>query len=96
MTIAPACALLRSIAAFSSRNARYCSLLSMARARSRLLRRANAHDVLDDLAAAVDDHAPAPGFAAQPGLLREFHALLANIMITGETEDLAHHVATGQ
>ena len=34
-----------------------------------------------------------PGFAAQPGLLRELHALLTNIVITGEAEDLAHHFA---
>ena len=36
-----------------------------------------------------------PGLPAQPGLLREFHAFLADVVIAGEPEDLAHHFAAG-
>src|SRR6185437_10835069 len=57
------------------------------------LRRAYARHVLDDLSATVDDHAPAAGVSAQPALLRELDAFLADIAIAGETDDLAHHFA---
>ena len=56
------------------------------------LRCANALHVLDDLAAAVDDHAPASSLAAEPGLLRQLQAFLAHVMVTGKTDDVAHHL----
>ena len=42
------------------------------------LRRADRRDVLDDVAAPVDDHAAAAGRAAEPRLLRELDAFLAD------------------
>ena len=57
------------------------------------LRRADRLDVLDDLAAAVDDHAAAAGLAAEPLLLRELDALLPDVVVAGEAQDVAHRVA---
>src|SRR5213078_1839378 len=57
------------------------------------LRRAYARHILDDLAAAIDDHAPAARVPAQPALLRELDAFLADVAIAGESDDLAHHFA---
>ena len=59
------------------------------------LRRAYARHVLDDLAAAIDDHAPAARVAAQPALLRELDAFLTDVAVAGEADDLAHHFAAG-
>jgi hypothetical protein len=52
------------------------------------LRRADRLDVFDDLAAAVDDHAAAPRFAAQPLLLRELEPFLPDVAIAGEAQDV--------
>ena len=53
------------------------------------LRRADRRDVLDRVAAAVDDHAAAARPAAEPLLLRELDALLAGVVVAGEAEDVA-------
>ncbi len=59
------------------------------------LRRANRLDVLDDLAATVDDHAAAARLAAEPLLLRELDSLLSHVAVAGEAQDVAHRVAAG-
>ena len=56
------------------------------------LRRADRLDVLDDVAAPVDDHAAAAGLAAQPLLLRELDAFLPDVAVAGEAEDVAHRL----
>src|SRR5205823_4151749 len=56
------------------------------------LRRADAGDVFHRLAAAVDDHATAPRLAAEPFLLPQLHAFLADVVIAGEAEDVTHAI----
>src|SRR5207244_13065996 len=62
---------------------------------SALLRRSYARYVLDDLAAAIDDHASAAGLTAQARLLRELHPLLSHIPVAGKPDDVAHDFAAG-
>ena len=57
------------------------------------LRRAYARHILDDLAPAIDDHAPASRVSAQPALLRQLDAFLTDVAVAGEPDDLAHHFA---
>ena len=57
------------------------------------LRRADRLDVLDGVAAPVDDDAAAAGLAAEPLLLRELDAFLADVVVAGEAEDVAHRLA---
>ena len=59
------------------------------------LRRAHRCNVLDDVAAPIDDDAAAAALAAQPFLLRELHAFLAAVLIAGETDDLRRHLPAG-
>ena len=59
------------------------------------LRSTNALYVLDDLATAIDDHATASGLAAEPGLLRQFQAFLANVTVAGKADDVAHDLTAG-
>ena len=59
------------------------------------LRVADRGDVLDDVAAPVDDHATAAGASAEPRLLRELDAFLAGVVVAGEADDVPHHLAAG-
>ena len=94
ITSPPAFARFASTAAFNSRNARYWRRASIASARSRPACGARMRlDVLDDFAAAVDDHAPAAGLAAEPFLLRELDAFLPDVVVAGEADDVARHLA---
>src|SRR6185437_16259975 len=58
-------------------------------------RRTDCRDVLDDVAAPVDDHAAPAWRSAQPRLLGELDAFLANVLVAGEADDLRDHFAAG-
>src|SRR6185437_11989283 len=52
------------------------------------LRRADRGDVLDRVAAPIDDHAARPRLAGEPRLLRELDALLTAVAVSGEPDEL--------
>ena len=73
--------LFASTAALSSRNARYWSLrVDRQREIAAVLRRADRLDVLDDSPRRSLMHAPAARLAAEPVLLRELDAFLADVV----------------
>ena len=90
----PAFALLRSTAALQLAKREVLQpRIDRQREVAARLRRTDRGDVLDDVAAAVDDHAPAAGRAAEPRLLRELDAFLARVLVAGEADDLRRHFA---
>ncbi|OIR03789.1 hypothetical protein GALL_139690 [mine drainage metagenome] len=58
-----------------------------------VLRRPDRIDVLDDVAAPVLDDAAAAGFAGEDGLVGQLHSFLANVIGSGEAQDMGGDVA---
>ena len=94
ITSPPAFARFASTADFNSRKARYCRRgVDGEREVASGLRCPDRLDVFDDFSAPVDEHAAAAWLAAEPFLLRELDALLADVVVAGEAHDVARHFA---
>jgi hypothetical protein len=86
--------LFASIAALSSRNARYCRpRVDRQREVAAFLRRADRRDVLDRLAAPVDDHAPRARNAASQFCCASSMPSWPGVAVAGEPEHVARHLA---